>query len=146
QAEIRVESESGTKEITRLQSTEVSLTRVPGNPLGIVPPKPRTDPPTNIADGKVLLERSTLISIKDSNNCPGKPGCRYKMFPLTFTAGATYVIEMNKIGTASRLDPYLLLHDPDDKKVAEDDDGGGELNARIVYNASQSGAYKVYAT
>ena len=44
------------------------------------------------------------------------------------------------------LDPYLVLSDAAGKKLAEDDDSGGGLNARITFRAAQTGAYRIQAT
>ena len=44
------------------------------------------------------------------------------------------------------LDPYLFLHDATGKKLAEDDDSGGGLNARIVFRVSADGVYRIQAT
>jgi eukaryotic-like serine/threonine-protein kinase len=44
------------------------------------------------------------------------------------------------------LDPYLVLRDAAGKKLAEDDDSGGGLNARIVFRAEQAGAFRIQAT
>jgi hypothetical protein len=59
-------------------------------------------------------------------------------------AGQTYQIDMKALDKS--IDPYLCLEDPDGKVVAEDDDGGGNLDARIIHKATKSGKYRVIAT
>jgi hypothetical protein len=44
------------------------------------------------------------------------------------------------------LDPYLYVDDATGKQLAEDDDSGGGLNARIVLRAEQDGTYRIRAT
>ena len=44
------------------------------------------------------------------------------------------------------LDTYLFLYDAAGKKLAEDDDSGGGLNARIIFHAEQDGTYRIRAT
>ena len=39
-----------------------------------------------------------------------------------------------------------MLSDATGKKLAEDDDSGGGLNARIVFRAAQAGTYRLQAT
>ena len=39
-----------------------------------------------------------------------------------------------------------MLSDATGKKWAEDDDGGGGLNARIVFRAEQAGTFRIHAT
>jgi thiol-disulfide isomerase/thioredoxin len=57
-------------------------------------------------------------------------------------AGKAYVIDM----TSTEIDSYLKLMDPKGKKVAEDDDGGGYPNARILYKAKEDGDFKIICT
>jgi len=44
------------------------------------------------------------------------------------------------------LDPYLVLTDGTGKSLAEDDDSGGGLNARIVFRPEQAGTFRILAT
>jgi thiol-disulfide isomerase/thioredoxin len=68
-----------------------------------------------------------------------------KTHKFKMAAGKTYRIDMiTKSGP--QLDPYLRLEDPDGKVVAEDDDGGGFPNARIIHKAAADGTYKIIAT
>jgi len=65
-----------------------------------------------------------------------------KIITINFVAGQTYQIDH----TSKSFDAFLYLEDADGERLAEDDDGGGGLNARIVFRAAQSGAYRVIAT
>jgi hypothetical protein len=47
---------------------------------------------------------------------------------------------------AKALDPYLQVRDAKRKILAEDDDSGGDLNARIVFRAPADGVYQLRAT
>ena len=61
------------------------------------------------------------------------------------TAGDLITISMER--TSGDLDSYLLLLDPAGRRVAEDDDSGGELNARIGALAlPEDGSYTIIAT
>ena len=44
-----------------------------------------------------------------------------------------------------KLDPYVEVRDANGKKLAEDDDGAGDLNSRLVFTAPQSGEYQIVA-
>jgi serine/threonine protein kinase/tetratricopeptide (TPR) repeat protein len=68
-----------------------------------------------------------------------------RVYLVKLAAGKSYVIDMVTLN-AQALDPYLVLSDADGKKLAEDDDGGGFPNARIVYRAEQAGVYRIQAT
>jgi hypothetical protein len=56
------------------------------------------------------------------------------------TKDKTYIIDLE----SEDFDPFLRLLDRG-KQVAEDDDTGGKLNARIVYTAKQTGEHEVVA-
>jgi hypothetical protein len=123
---------------------DVDLTRIPGNTASIVPSK--DTPPPIVAKGKTIFQVPTAtLGPGDPINYPGRLAIPYKFWPIPFVGGKTYVIEMNKVGNDS-IDPYLILHNPQNVKVAEDDDSGGDLNARIVFQAPATGIYGVFAT
>ncbi len=67
------------------------------------------------------------------------------IYQVKLAAGTTYVIDMVSLN-AKTLDPYLVLTDAAGKKLAEDDDGGGFPNARIVFRAEQAGLFRIQAT
>lgn len=70
-----------------------------------------------------------------------------KVHSYKMKAGQAYKIEMiSKEDNPKVLDPYLRLEDPDGREVAQDDDGAGFPNARIVYQAEKDGTYKVICT
>jgi tetratricopeptide (TPR) repeat protein/S1-C subfamily serine protease len=144
-AQLRVESEGGEGGITLAHAVELSLTRVAGNTAGIVATPVAPVPGGPVAKGRVLLQSVLALTVNDPVNCPGKQGCFYKVQSVEFAAGRTYVIEMDKVG-ASNLDPYLILVGPGGQVVAQDDDSGGSLNARIVYKAPAAGRYRIFAT
>jgi serine/threonine-protein kinase len=67
------------------------------------------------------------------------------VYQVKLAAGKTYVIDMVSPDQKA-LDPYLVLTDAPGKKLAEDDDSGGGLNARIIFRAPQDGTYRIRAT
>jgi hypothetical protein len=67
------------------------------------------------------------------------------VYQVKLAAGKTYVIDMVSPDQKA-LDPYLVLTDAVGKKLAEDDDGGDGLNARIIFRAAQPGTYRIHAT
>jgi thiol-disulfide isomerase/thioredoxin len=73
-----------------------------------------------------------------------RQNCHAKTYMFKMAAGMTYKIDM--VTKTPQLDPYLRLEDPEGNKVAEDDDGGGFPNARIVYKPEKTGTYKIIAT
>ena len=65
-----------------------------------------------------------------------------KIFPYKMQKDKTYLIEMK----STEIDSYLRLENPGGTEVAFDDDGGGFLDAKIVYKATESGEFKIVAT
>lgn len=141
-AKVTLEAEFGGNSSAATQIMEISLVRTPGNTTGIVP----SPPPPNLVKGKSLLDDAGTLTKKSPTNYPGKNGNPYKLYTVNFEAGTTYLIELNKTDEKTNLDPYLILQDPHGKKIAEDDDSGGDLNSRIVHHALETGSYKIYAT
>ena len=44
------------------------------------------------------------------------------------------------------LDPYLRVEDGNENVLARDDDGGGNLNARVRFTPNATGSYVIVAT
>lgn len=66
-------------------------------------------------------------------------------YMVKVTAGKNYVIDMISPNTAA-LDPLIRLFDADGVQLAQDDDGAGNLNARLAWKAPATGIYRVVAT
>jgi hypothetical protein len=65
-----------------------------------------------------------------------------KVFLVKLAKGKTYQIDM----TSKKVDSFLRLEDAGGKQLAEDDDGGGALNARILFDCKEDGDYRIIAT
>jgi hypothetical protein len=65
-----------------------------------------------------------------------------KIHGINLQAGRTYTIDL----VSKDFDAYLRLEDPEENQLAADDDSGGGLNARIVYNCTTAGMYRIIAT
>ena len=66
-------------------------------------------------------------------------------YQVKMEAGKTYVIDMISPDQKA-LDPFLRLLDSTGKQLAEDDDSGDGLNARITFRAPAAGNYRIVAT
>ena len=140
--QLKVETDAGGGNSSATHVMEVTMTRAPGNTLGVVP----APPPPALVKGKVLINEQGVLDMTSATNHPQRPDIPYRLYSPTLTAGTTYVIEMNKINEDGDLDPYLVLHGPGGQKIVEDDDSGGDLNARLVFRATQTGVHQIYAT
>jgi hypothetical protein len=98
-----------------------------------------------LAQGKVVFDqRGNLVRTDPLDPTPGlrEAGSRMKVHQVKLEAGKTYTISLN----SRDFDAYLRLESPKGKFMAEDDDSGGDLNARIVYRITEAGDYRIVAT
>jgi glutathione peroxidase-family protein len=65
-----------------------------------------------------------------------------KVHLVRMKRGLLYQIDM----VSNQFDSYLFLEDKAGNQLAEDDDGGGNLNARIMFNCPKDGEYRVVCT
>jgi predicted Zn finger-like uncharacterized protein len=93
--------------------------------------------------GATIFTKNDTLTLKDPRVAEGKPAKTYK---VKLEAGKEYIIDMKASGKEFGHDPYLILLNPQNKKVAEDDDSGGFPNAQIRYSPSVAGEYTVQAT
>jgi hypothetical protein len=102
---------------------------------------------------QALLEKQDALVASDPVYKEGGGGSPHKAYPITLKSGKFYKIDMvRKQGVGfGGMDPYLYLEDTKatqayQKIVARDDDSGGNLNARIVYQPKKDGEFRVIAT
>lgn len=68
--------------------------------------------------------------------------CFCKTYTFKMTQGKNYQLDMK----STEFDSYLRLEDPQGTQVAQDDDGGGFPNARMIYRALKTGDYTIICT
>lgn len=88
-----------------------------------------------------ILRVDGKLTAADPKDKKGK-GSHYKIHTVKLEEGTTYVIDM----VSDDFDAFLRLEDRDGKQVAEDDDGGGGTNSRIVYDVTKANAYSIIVT
>jgi hypothetical protein len=103
--------------------------------------------PLTLPAGKKLTlgTEGTKVDARLTNDDPADPlgpGNRYKLYSLSLKAGKAYTIELN----SDDFDAFLRVHDARFRRLALDDDGGGDLNSRIVFRPPADGVYHVVAT
>jgi len=118
---------------------------------------------TRSAGGKKVFEKKDALTKEDPTHiapdekAKGTPKdiaklSYYKSYTFRMKAGHTYTIDMvradkkGKKQDPTKLDPFLRLESPEGKELAEDDDGAGDLDSRIVYKPIRDGDYRVVAT
>jgi hypothetical protein len=65
-----------------------------------------------------------------------------KTYAIELKAGRVYQIDM----VSNKIDSYLRLETAEGKQIAEDDDSGGGINARIIYRPGKEGTHHIIAT
>jgi hypothetical protein len=102
--------------------------------------------PTALAAGQaggkeeVVLKVEGKLTKMDPRDKKTNSGSQVHM--VNMKAGYLYTIDM----VSNQLDSFLRLEDKDGKQLDEDDDSGGMLNARLLFNCSKDGDYKVICT
>ncbi len=149
EAKIIVRSEFGAGQLFAVRDLELTLTRQPGNPTNIALVNPNAAPPimanlTPGGNGPALLSAVSMLTPADPIYARSPLRLPHKVHNVSLRAGTTYVIDMIKL-PGSGVDPYLFLESPTGTLLAQDDNSGGGLNARIRIAAPQTGAYRIIA-
>jgi predicted Zn finger-like uncharacterized protein len=90
--------------------------------------------------GGVFTNANSLLP--GDTRLSGRPA---KVYQVNMEQGKTYHIDLIA-NNSQQMDAFLRLVDPQNVQVAVDDDGGGNLNSRIVFTARQTGPHKIIAT
>ena len=92
------------------------------------------------ADGLPLVFRGTLDPNDPTDRLLKKSP--HKVHEVQLAAGQVYQIDL----ASKDFDAFLRLEDGQGKHLAHDDDSGGGTDARLHFNPSASGSYRVIAT
>lgn len=89
-------------------------------------------------------DRDFKVEDKLTKDDPRDPvrNAAQKVHKIQMKAGKVYTIDM----VSKEFDCFLRLEDPMGKELDQDDDSGGDLNARIIFNCSKDGEYRVICT
>ncbi len=93
--------------------------------------------------GKIVFKKEAKLTSEDPKD--KHEGSFSHLYTFKMAPGSAYTIDMLS-PNGKKLDPFLRLEDPKGKQIAEDDDGAGNLNARIVYRPVIEGEYRIIAT
>ncbi|MFO0797741.1 MAG: hypothetical protein U0804_09690 [Gemmataceae bacterium] len=95
-----------------------------------------------------LVEQESKLTFNDppyANPAGGGQRGPHKAFPVNFKAGQIYIITVDAADKGN-FDPYLQIEGAGGKVVAQDDDGGGYPNCRIVYKPKRGGEHRLIVT
>jgi hypothetical protein len=96
----------------------------------------------SLPDGPdVVLRFAGSLTAKDPASKHRK-GAFMKVHEVKLSADVEYAIELN----STAFNTYLYVEDAAGKKLAEDNDSGTDLNARVVFRPPSDGTYRILAT
>jgi peroxiredoxin len=101
-----------------------------------------TAAPAQTAAGKRDKETRIEGMLSQADAKDTKRGTPCKVHLVKMRRGVTYTIDMK----SRQFDSYLRLEDKNGRQLDEDDDGGGNLDARIIFNCPKDGEYRVICT
>lgn len=93
------------------------------------------------AGGKDFVFQTNGKFTKDDPKDPQRGG-PMQVHTVKMVSGRVYTIDM----VSKDFDSYLRLQDPKGNQLDEDDDSGGNLNSRIIFNCTKDGEYKIVTT
>ncbi|HYV34302.1 MAG TPA: PPC domain-containing protein [Gemmataceae bacterium] len=94
-------------------------------------------------DIKYLIDVKAKLTKDDPKDKDRGGVCYMKSYKIDMKAQTTYVIQLD----SKDFDAFIRLVDAGGKEVASDDDGALDgLNAKLVYQCKQTGAYTIVAT
>lgn len=97
----------------------------------------------NLINGQAT-EKGNLALNDPKDRVQGISPC--KVYTIAMTAGKTYQIDLIRTNNQIGFDPFLRLEDSAGKQLNMDDDGGGNLNSRLMFACNQTGEYRIVAT
>ncbi len=86
-----------------------------------------------------ISKNNTINGNLNSNSPKFKNNSHFQVHEFSGEAGKNILIDL----ISGDFDSYLILVDPQNKKIAEDDDSGKGINARVIINLPQTGTYKI---
>jgi thiol-disulfide isomerase/thioredoxin len=97
--------------------------------------------PALAADEEKPFKVEGKLTKEDAKDAKQKASA-HKVHTYKMMKGNTYIIDM----VSNQFDTYLRLETSKGKQLKEDDDSGGDLNARIVFEAPETDEYRIICT
>ncbi|HZZ82376.1 MAG TPA: trypsin-like peptidase domain-containing protein [Gemmataceae bacterium] len=93
------------------------------------------------AGGKVVKTFDGALTTKDPLD-KERTKSHFHVHEFQMKAGKTYTLDL----MSEDFDSFLRIEDESKAKLADDDDGGGFLNSRIVFTPKEDGTYRMVVT
>ena len=121
---------------TRAAAYRIVIVPIPRDKIG----EAGLDYTLKVAEAKRELFVKDQLTKDDPVYAPRKTW--HKVHTVKLQADKTYQIDLK----SQAFDAYLFLEDSDQKILAQDDDSGGDLDARIFFRPTRTDTYRVIAT
>jgi hypothetical protein len=119
----------------------VAVTDAQGTSLGLFSKEDPSVEKVKSPGGSVVKTIDGVIKKTDPFDLE-REKCYRHIHDFKMQAGKTYTIDL----VSEDFDAYLRLENDDKGKLAEDDDGAGNLNSRIVFTPPGEGDYRIVVT
>jgi hypothetical protein len=115
----------------------------PADPAPAVAEQPQKaasqgEPAPGVETAERLTERDEMDRVRK--------GSYAKVYTVQLKAKQIYVIDLVSPGGMEWFDPYLRIEDEEGKPLAEDNDSGGRMNARLVVRPARDREYRLVVT
>jgi hypothetical protein len=110
--------------------------------LDVVQSKPAKDEDKKVELAPIFKPIEINEELKDTDPNDAKLGKPSRKYTVKLAKDKTYVIDLQ----SADFDAYLRLLDKGGKQLAEDDDGGGDLNSRIIHSGTENGDHQIVVT
>lgn len=119
----------------------VALTNKDGQSLGLFSKDDPSIEKVKSAGGKIAKTIDGTIKKTDPFDIE-REKCWRHVHEFKMEKGKTYTLDLS----SEEFDAYMRLEHDEKGKIAEDDDGAGNLNSRIVFAADADGIYRIVVT
>jgi hypothetical protein len=101
------------------------------------------DPKGLRIEGEIAAKDPRVRFKLNNDGQPLEFNLQSKMYDVALLPGRRYIISMDTVKPG--LDSYLVLKDAHGNTLAFDDDSGGNLNARLVFDCPRKDTYRIHA-
>jgi hypothetical protein len=85
------------------------------------------------------IDRTAMLELRDERDISGR---HFDTYVFEVQEGGSLAVDMS----SGDFDAYLFLWDPRGEEIYQDDDSGGDTNARLSVSGATGGTWTIYAT
>jgi CHAT domain-containing protein/tetratricopeptide (TPR) repeat protein len=115
---------------------------LPNTPAKGVPKKPAVEDPAAVVLPEAPPQTITGVLTDKDPFDRRRTRSRHRLHQIKLEHGKVYLVELS----SGMFDAYLRVEDAAGKALAEDDDSGGDKNARLLFAPQKTATYRLIAT